>query len=178
MPEPAGTNRRVVLYGNPVLRQRARRIETVTDDIRRMLEDLKVTMLAQDGLGLAANQIGELVAVYAINPRGADIDEEAFCIINPELAGTEGNIEAEEGCLSLPGVYDFLRRPEFVRVKGLDERLAPLTREYSGLLARALIHELEHLSGTLFIDHLSETRRRMRAGKLHELEEQEKQQCG
>ena len=172
--EPAGANRRVVIYGNRALRTRSRLIDKLTPELVRMLADLKVTMLTQDGLGLAANQIGETVAAFAINPRATDADQDPYCIINPQVVATEGMIEAEEGCLSLPGLFDFLPRPELVRVSGLDEELRPVTVEGTRLLARALLHETEHLNGVLFIDHLSESRRRMISTKLKELEEKER----
>ena len=170
----AGVNRRVVLYGHSALRTKSRLIEKLTPELIQFLEDLKVSMLTQDGLGLAANQIAETVAAFAVNPRAVDVDQEPYCIINPEVVATEGLVEAEEGCLSLPGLFDFLPRPEFVRVAGLDEELRPITVEGTRLLARALLHETDHLNGVLFIDHLSETRRRMLSTKLRELEEKER----
>lgn len=167
-------NRRVVLYGHLALRTKSRLIEKLTPELIQFLEDLKMSMLTQDGLGLAANQLAEAVAAFVINPRAVDIDQEPYCIINPEVVATEGLVEAEEGCLSLPGLFDFLPRPEFVRISGLDEELRPVTVEGTRLLARALLHETEHLSGVLFIDHLSESRRRMISTKLKEMEEKER----
>ncbi len=177
MARPAGRNRRVVLYGHPALRTKSRLIEKLTPELTPFLADLKASMLKQDGLGLAANQIAETVAAFAINPRADDVDVEPYCIINPQVVATEGRVEAEEGCLSLPGLFDFLPRPEFVRVTGLDEELRPITVEGTRLLARALLHEIDHLNGVLFIDHLSETRRRLFGTKLKELESQEKKLC-
>jgi len=171
--QAAGRNRRVVLYGNPVLRQRARPVRQFNDDLRRLMADLKTTMLTQDGLGLAANQIGEAVSVFALCPRGADEDREPYCVLNPVVVATEGRVEAEEGCLSLPAVYDYLPRPEFVRITGLDDSGREMTLEVHGLLARAVMHETDHLHGVLFIDHLGETRRRMLASRLKELEVRE-----
>jgi len=167
-------NRRVVLYGHRALRTKSRLIEELTPELVQFLKDLKMSMITQDGLGLAANQLAEPVAAFAINPSAADIDQEPYCIINPEVVATEGLVEAEEGCLSLPGLFDFLPRPEFVRVAGLDEELRPITVEGTRLLARALMHEIDHLNGVLFIDHLSESRRRMIGTKLKELEEKER----
>jgi peptide deformylase len=167
-------NRRVVLYGHRALRTKSRLIESLTPELVQFLEDLKTTMLTQDGLGLAANQIGETVAAFAINPRAADVDTEPYCIINPQVVTTKGLLEAEEGCLSLPGLFEILPRPEFVRVSGLDEELQPVTVEGTRILARALLHEIDHLNGVLFIDHLSDMRRRMLGTKLRELEERER----
>ena len=170
MTRPTGRNRRVVLYGHPVLRTKSRLIAELTPELIQFLEDLKVSMLTQDGLGLAANQVAEPSAVFAINPRAADIDREPYCVLNPQVAATEGLIEAEEGCLSLPGLFDFLPRPEFVRVTGMDEDGRPITVEGTRLLARAMLHEIDHLDGILFIDRLSESRRRMFNTRLRELE--------
>jgi peptide deformylase len=177
MSKPVGRNRRVVLYGNPVLRTKSRRVEKLTDEVRQILADLKVTMMEQDGLGLAANQIGEPLAAFAVNPRGADVEVDPCCIVNPRITATEGNVEAEEGCLSLPGLFDFLPRPEKVTVSGTDEEGKLVTLEAAGLLARAILHEVDHLSGVLFVDHLSASRRKMLASRLKELEEQEKAAC-
>lgn len=177
MTRPAGKNRRVVLYGHPVLRTKSRLIGEITPEIVQFLEDLKASMLTQDGLGLAANQVAEPVAAFAINPHAADIDREPYCILNPQIAATEGLFEAEEGCLSLPGLFDFLPRPEFVRVTGTDEDGQPITVEGTRLLARAMLHEIDHLNGVLFVDHLSESRRRMFDTRLKELETQEASQC-
>jgi peptide deformylase len=159
----------VVLYGHPALRTKSRLIAELTPEIVQFIEDLKVSMLTQDGLGLAANQVGEPVAAFAINPRSADVDREPYCVSNPRVAATEGLIEAEEGCLSLPGLFDFLPRPEFVRITGLDEDGRQITVEGTGLLARAMMHEIDHLDGVLFIDRLSESRRRMFNTRLKEL---------
>lgn len=177
MTRPAGRNRRVVLYGHPALRTKSRLIAEPTPELAQFLADLKVSMLTQDGLGLAANQIAEAVAAFAINPRAADIDREPYCVLNPQVAATEGSIEAEEGCLSLPGLFDFLPRPEFVRITGIDEEGRPITVEGTRLLARAMLHEIDHLNGVLFIDHLGESRRRMFSTRLKELEKQESAQC-
>jgi len=164
----------VVLYGHRALRTKSRLIEALTPELVQFLEDLKTTMLTQDGLGLAANQLGETVAAFAINPRAADVDVEPYCIINPQVVATEGLVEAEEGCLSLPGLYEILPRPRLVRVSGLDEDLRPVTVEATRLLARALLHETDHVNGILFIDHVSETRRRMFSTKLKEMVEKER----
>jgi peptide deformylase len=172
-----GRNRRVVLYGHPALRTRARLITAIDAEVRQLLADLKVSMLTQDGLGLAANQIGAPVAVFALNPTAADVEEEPYCLLNPELVSTEGRIEAEEGCLSLPGLFDFLARPEKVTVSGLDETGKRVQRTASGLLARAIMHEIDHLNGVLFIDFLGESRRRMLATRLKELESTEAASC-
>lgn len=134
-------------------------------------------MLAQDGLGLAANQIGEDVAAIAVNPRTAEVDIDPCCLVNPELVSGDGLVEAEEGCLSFPAIYEVVARPERVKVRALDESGNPLELEATGLLARALVHEIDHVNGILFVDHISPVRRRMLAGRLRELEERERREC-
>ncbi len=171
-----GRNRRIVLYGNPVLRIRARRVERIDDQLRQLFEDLKTTMLTQDGAGLAANQIGEPIAVIALNPHDEN-GSRPFCIINPEIAAEDGTIEAEEGCLSFPGLFDIVRRPSRVTVTGLDETGKPLRLDAKGLMARAICHEIDHINGVLFIDHIGPARRRMMQSRLTEIEQQELRQC-
>ncbi|MBN2536759.1 peptide deformylase [candidate division WOR-3 bacterium] len=173
-----GRNRRVVLYGHTALRTRARPVTVIDDDLRRLLADLRRTMVEQDGLGLAANQIGETTRAFAIDPRGADVDSRPYCVINPEVVATEGELEREEGCLSLPGIWEVLPRPELVRIRGLDETGAEVELEASGIIARAFLHELDHLNGQLLIDRVGPTRRGLLAGKLREIEDRERQECG
>ena len=172
-----GRNRRVVLYGNKVLRRPAAAVREFDRDLRRFLADLKLTMIEQDGLGLAGNQVGEPVAAFAINPRSTGSDEEPYCVINPKVIAIKGSIEREEGCLSLPGIYEVIARPEFVRIAGLDEAGRPVERDATGLLARAFLHEIDHLNGRLFIDYLGELRRSLLARALAEIEAREHQEA-
>ncbi|UCG43710.1 MAG: peptide deformylase [candidate division WOR-3 bacterium] len=175
---PDGRACRVVLYGNPVLRRKAAVIEDVDSRIRRFLADLKATMLVKEGLGLAANQIAVPMMAFAIDPRAAGIDAPPYCVLNPRIEAAEGTVEREEGCLSLPGLYEVLNRPEKVVVTGIDEQGRPVRIEVEGTLARAFSHEIDHLNGVLFIDHIGETRRKLLAGPLRELEQQEAAACG
>jgi peptide deformylase len=173
-----GRPRRVVLYGNPVLRRKSALVRNIDDDVRRFLADLKTTMQIRDGLGLAANQVAVPLMAFAIDPRGADVDAAPYCVLNPCLEATEGTVEREEGCLSFPGLYEVLKRPEKVVVSGIDEQGRPVRIEATGTLARAFSHEIDHLNGILFIDHISDTRRKLLAGPLRELEQQEAAACG
>ncbi len=172
-----GRCRRIVLYGNPILRQPANPIEKITPELFRLFNDLIKTMIEKDGVGLAANQIGVPLAVFALNPQAGNVDQPPLCIINPQVVQTEGTIEAEEGCLSLPDIYEIVRRPEMVHIKGIDPEGKPMEMEATGLLARAILHEIDHLHGILFIDHISELRRKLLAQRLRELEELERRAC-
>lgn len=176
--ETKGRLRQIVLYGNPILRSSAQAVEKITPELVQIIADLLTTMIKKDGVGLAANQIGEKVAVIAINPQSCDVDLPPTCIINPKVLATEGVIEAEEGCLSFPDIYEVVARPEMVKIKGVNPEGKEMEVAATKLLARALIHEIEHLQGILFIDHLSELRRRLLVPRLKELEEMEKRGCG
>ncbi|MEO0081229.1 MAG: peptide deformylase [candidate division WOR-3 bacterium] len=173
MDQETASSRRVVCYGNPVLRTKGGLVTELTDDVRQLMAILKATVVKEDGIGLAANQIGEPVQVFAVNPAGADVDARPYCVINPTVIATEGAVEREEGCLSIPGVYDVVSRPELVRVRCLDENGRPVELEATGLMARTFLHEIDHLNGILFVDLLGKTRRRLLADRLKQLELQE-----
>ena len=178
MSSTGGRTRRVVLFGHPVLRQNANQVDELNDEVRRLIADLKASMLEYDGLGLAANQVAVPLSVFAVDPRGADQDGKPYCVVNPRVVATEGCQEREEGCLSIPGVYDVVTRPELVRLAGIDEEGRPVEIQATGLLARAFMHETDHLSGKLFIDHLSPTRRSMLATRLDDIKAREAAACG
>ncbi|MGQ9678640.1 MAG: peptide deformylase [bacterium] len=165
---------RIVLYGNPVLRAVARQITEFNPSLEQLCKDLLLTMVKKDGVGLAANQIGIPLSIFALNPQACDIDRPALCIVNPEIVASEGKCEGEEGCLSFPGIFEIVSRPEFVRIKGLNVKGKSLEMEASGLMARAIFHEIDHLRGVLFIDHISELRRRLLLSRLKQLEEKER----
>ncbi len=173
-----GTPRRIILYGNPLLRQVARKVTAIDADLLRLIADLKATMLRCNGIGLAANQIGVQLAVFTLAPQEADVDLPTTAIINPEIVATEGTVETEEGCLSIPEIFEVVPRPEMVIIRGVTPEGKETQIEASGLLARAIVHEIEHLQGILFIDHLSELRLKLLQQRLAAIEKMEKQQCG
>lgn len=143
--------RDILICGEPVLRKKARPVRNVDQAVRDLLESMVETMLEASGLGLAAPQVGE--SVQAIVAR-AD-DEEGTLIhqlINPRLVTAEGEQCGREGCLSLPTLYGQVTRPERVLVRGITPAGEEVTVEGEGLLARALLHEMDHLRGVLFTD--------------------------
>ena len=142
---------------HPVLRKKARRIEAVTNEIRRLAREMIETMYAHDGIGLAAPQIGEDLQLFVANPsqrRGQEV-----VVINPVLEASRGRTAITEGCLSLPQIWERVTRAAQIRLTGQDVRGKPLTMETGGLLAIVLQHEVDHLQGRLFIDRLSIIRR-------------------
>ena len=144
------------LLGSPVLRQHSSEVKTVDDEVRRLVEDLYETMDAARGVGLAANQVGVARRVAVV-----DADGDRFVMIDPMIVETEGQSTAEEGCLSIPDIYGDVTRPERVVVEALDLDGNRYRKDASGLKARAIQHEIDHLDGILFLDHLSLIRRQM-----------------
>ena len=138
-------------YGDPVLRKNAEKVEVVTDEIRTILLDMAETMYEAPGVGLAAPQIG-------INLRLVVIDTDGVLrkIINPVILEYSLETEScEEGCLSVPGIYEKVRRAKKIKVKYLNEKGEEVIEEVEDLLARAFQHEIDHLDGLLFVDKLS-----------------------
>jgi len=150
------TLRPLHLLGSPVLRQHSLAVNTVDDEVRRLVADLFETMDAAKGVGLAANQVGVARRVAVVDAEG-----DRFVMIDPVIVETEGRATAEEGCLSIPDIYGDVTRPERVVLEALDENGTSYRKEATGLAARAIQHEIDHLDGILFLDHLSLIKRQM-----------------
>jgi len=159
------------IYGDPVLRAKAKPLLEVTDATKPFVLDMFDTMLAEDGVGLAAPQVGasqRLLVLAVPVKRHKRID---MTLINPEIVRAEGWEVGEEGCLSVPGVYDEVKRASSIAVKALDESGKPVEFDAEGYLARAIQHELDHLNGVLFVDRLGMLQKRMHKNELKALEE-------
>ena len=139
--------RNIRKFGDDVLRKRCREVEEIDDRLLTLIEDMKETMYDADGVGLAAPQVGILKRLFVI-----DIGEGPLVFINPEIVETSGSQIDEEGCLSLPGETEEVMRPNYVRARALNEKGEEFEIEAEELLARAILHEYDHLNGTLFID--------------------------
>ncbi len=144
-------------YGDPVLRRPTQPVETFDQELHDLIEEMIDTMYASDGVGLAANQVGvsQRFAIFDLGFVAGTDEEEILVAINPEIISQEGTQDGEEGCLSLPGVMAKLERPARVTMRAMDANGEEFEIEAEGLLARAFVHELEHLDGKLFIDNLS-----------------------
>jgi peptide deformylase len=154
----------VRILGDPILRERAAEVETLTPELNRLIEDMFETMYAEDGVGLAAPQIGLRHRIIVIDPHEEDV--EGFALINPVILDVSQQVErGEEGCLSIPGIKDLVERPFSVVAEGhlVDGTLRRIEAE--GLLARILQHEVDHLNGVLFIDRLSPLKRKLALAK-------------
>jgi peptide deformylase len=148
--------RSIHLLGSPVLRTRSPEIAAVDEELRQFIDDLFETMHAAKGVGLAANQVGVARRVAVV-----EAEEHRFAMINPVILQSSGRDTAEEGCLSIPDIFGDVTRPGQVLLEALNQEGQPFRLEASGLVARAIQHEIDHLDGILFLDHLSPKRRRL-----------------
>ena len=152
------------VLGDPILRQETEPVAEVTDELRRLIDDMFDTMYAAQGVGLAAPQVGRTERIAVI-----DVGDDPFAIINPEIVLREGSQKGEEGCLSIPDIYGDVDRAMRVVVRAIDRDGRPFERDASELLSRCLQHEIDHLDGRLFIDHLGTFRRRAALAKWAKL---------
>ena len=152
--------RPIVVVGHPVLRNKAKRVSQIDRNTQRLIDDMIETMYAAPGVGLAAVQIGSPKRVFTMDLSKKEEPRKPQVFINPEIVWSSREKSSyEEGCLSIPEFYDEVERPAQVKVKYLDREGAPREVEANGLLATVLQHEIDHLNGILFIDHLSKLKR-------------------
>lgn len=144
--------RDILICGDPVLRKKAPRLREVTDRTRQLLDDMVETMIDAPGIGLAAPQVGASTRCIVVRDCSDDEKDVIYKLANPRVASKEGEQWAYEGCLSLPTLQAEVCRPQRITVTGLDENGQPVRVQAEGLTARALLHEMDHLDGILFID--------------------------
>jgi peptide deformylase len=151
-------------FGDPVLKTRAAPVETFDESLARLAQEMLATMREQEGVGLAANQVGRLKRILV-----AAVEDQEYVIVNPTIEERARSTEKDlEGCLSIPGIQVEVERPTAVTVSGQDASGAPLRLEASGLLARVLQHEVDHLDGVLILDR---TDRQSRKDAMREMRE-------
>ena len=149
------------VLGDPVLRQETKPVAVMTDDLRRLIDDMFETMRLAKGIGLAAPQVGRPERIAVLDVGESDLGP--LALVNPEIIEREGSVKGEEGCLSIPDIYGDVERSARVVVKALDRDGNPVNFDTAGqpaLLARCFQHEIDHLFGKLFIDHLSVLKKR------------------
>jgi peptide deformylase len=139
---------------DPILRQKAKRVKTIDNSIKKLIADMRETLTSANGVGLAAPQVGVLLRVIVVSIPHKDQQNEEYCLINPEIVRRTGERVVKEGCLSIPGYIGEIMRSEQVRVKGIDTAGKELKLRAEGLLAEALEHEIDHINGVLYVDHL------------------------
>ena len=151
------------VLGDPILRKDTEPVAAVTPELQTLIDDMFATMRAAKGIGLAAPQVGrtERIAVVEVAESGVG----PLALVNPEIVSREGTVKGEEGCLSIPDIYDDVERSAKVVVRALDRDGLAIEVVGSDLLARCMQHEIDHLHGKLFIDHLSVLKRRAALAK-------------
>jgi peptide deformylase len=143
----------ILRYPDPRLHKRAARVATVSDGIRKLIKDMADTMYAAPGIGLAATQVDVHLRVIVIDV--SEKRDQLRVFVNPEIVAASGDADLEEGCLSVPGVYEKVRRAERVTVRALDAAGEPFVLDAEGLLAVCIQHEMDHLEGKVFVEKLS-----------------------
>jgi peptide deformylase len=151
------TQRTILHFPDPRLRNTAKPVESVTDNVRQLVDDMAETMYAAPGIGLAAIQVDVLQRVIVIDL--SETRDQLQVFINPEITERDGQQTIEEGCLSVPGIYEPVTRAEHIKVRALDRHGKPFELEARGLLATCIQHEVDHLNGIVFVDHLSRLKR-------------------
>jgi len=164
--------RPIVIYPDPVLTTPAEPVRAFDEELRRLVDDMVATMRAHHGIGLAANQIGVLQRVTVVDVSGGDEDGRLLVLVNPEILSAEGRQTGEEGCLSFPGLYEIVARPERIRFRAQDATGRSFEAEAEGLLARAVCHEVDHLDGILFLRRMSPLKRRLALKRIERLKRQ------
>ncbi len=153
--------RDIILYPDDVLQKECEPVDEIDDSIRELVDDMIETMYHARGIGLAAPQIGVLKRITVIDPTAGEEEDNLHVFINPEIIEAEGRITWEEGCLSIPGVYENVDRAARIKVRALDRNGDPFEIEASDLLSVCIQHEIDHLDGVLFLEHLSRLKRRI-----------------
>jgi len=161
--------REILVWPDPILKQKASPVARVDDTVRRLLDDMSETMYAADGVGLAAPQVAELRHCIVIDTSPRQEGQKLIHLVNPEILRLEGETTYTEGCLSIPGESEEVDRAAKVWVRALDYHGKPFEMEAEGLLAIAIQHEFDHLQGTLFVDHLSSLKRELIRRRMKKL---------
>ena len=155
--------RQIRTLGDPVLEKKCREVKEMTPRLKELVRDMLDTMYDQEGVGLAAPQVGVLRRIVVI-----DVGEGPMVLVNPQILETEGEQEGSEGCLSVPGKAGNVKRPARVKVSALNEEMQPVEVEGEELLARALCHELDHLEGVMYVTKVD--------GDLYDVSEEEEEE--
>jgi len=162
----------IVKYGDPVLEKPAKPVAKFDAELEELAEDMFATMYAAQGIGLAAPQIGKSIRIAVVDVTGGKNAEAKIVLVNPEVTHGEGEKREEEGCLSIPGFRGYVVRPHFVTVRAQNLKGEMFEIRGEDLLARAFCHEIDHLNGVLFLQHLSMLKRDLIKRKIKKLKKQ------
>ena len=166
----------ITVLPDPRLRVKCRQVEDITPEVKKLLSDMAETMYAAPGIGLAAPQVGldlRLVVIDVGEDEELKRPAKLYKLINPSIKTREGDlVDSEEGCLSIPGIRETIKRSQFVTVEALDEKGHEVKIETEGMLSACLQHEIDHLDGVLFIDHLSRLKQQLAKSRYNKLRRQ------
>lgn len=162
------------LYGDKVLAEKCAPVAEIDGEVRSLIKNLLDTVREAEGLGLAAPQIGVAKRVIVV-AEPSEEEKKYLAVINPEIVSACGEEEAEEGCLSIPGIFEKVKRPQSVVVSGLVESGESVTVEAAGTMARAFCHEIDHLDGVLFVNKIGMVRKGLLRRKLGAIKKQAKE---
>jgi len=166
------TIHKIVKYGDPVLEKPTPLVKKFDEQLAQIAEDMFATMYASQGVGLAAPQIGKSLRLAVVDVTGGKNPEAKIVMVNPEIIHAEGEMREEEGCLSIPGFRGYVIRPQFVTVRAQNAKGETFEIRGENLLARAFCHEIDHLNGVLFLQHLSMLKRDLIRRKIKKLRKQ------
>ncbi len=156
----------ILKYPHPTLKKRSEPVSRINDEVQLLIRDMRETMYAAGGIGLAACQVGASTRIIVLDVSPMDPEQSFFALINPEIVSEEGEIDHEEGCLSLPEYQEKIKRKEKVRVKGLSPEGKEIEINGGGILAIALQHEIDHTNGILILDRVSRLKREIYRNRL------------
>lgn len=159
-------------YPDPCLNETAEEVTEISDELRQLAKDMADTMYANNGIGLAAPQVGELIRFIVVDISGPENRSELISLINPRIVHSEGEVESEEGCLSVPSIRTQCMRAEKVTVVGKNLDGEEVTIDADGLLAVCLQHELDHLGGLLIVNHMSRLKKNLYDKKVKKWQNQ------
>jgi len=166
----------ILTYPNPLLRKPCKEVGTIDDETREFIRDMVETMYSANGIGLAASQVGVSKKIIVIDVSPIDSQHELMAVINPEIVSSEGEIDHEEGCLSVPDCFEKVRRKEKLQVLGMTPEGKKIEMNAEGILAITLQHEIDHLNGVLILDKVSGLKRELYRRQLRKKREKEKEE--
>ena len=162
----------IVKYGDPILEKPTAPVKNFDAELEALTEDMFASMYAASGVGLAAPQIGKSMRLTVVDVTGGKNPEAKIVLANPEIIHAEGEVREEEGCLSIPGFRGYVMRPQFVTIRAQNAKGESFEIRGKNLLARAFCHEIDHLNGILFLQHLSMLKRDLIKRKIKKLKKQ------
>ncbi|MGQ9507828.1 MAG: peptide deformylase [Thermodesulfobacteriota bacterium] len=166
----------ILKFPHPLLKKKTERVERIDEEVKRLIQDMMETMYHANGIGLAACQIGVPKRVIVMDVSPIDPNQSFLALINPEIVSEEGEIEHEEGCLSVPDCFEKIKRREKITVRGLLPQGQEVKISAGGILAIALQHEIDHLNGILILDRMSRLKRNLYLNKVKKERKREKKE--